>query len=225
MVGPAGARPGRADAWGRALVWAGTSLVAYVFTGVVALLAVALVEQPALPAIGVGAVAEPWDHGLVLGAAPLLWGLLLAAAVPRLGRAIVGPLRPAAALTWALVGCGLIVAAGLQVALYGWALERFGSYDIEAMGASNLLPAALVATSLAFLAARMARAEARTIARIALGISLTVAGAILLLNVPGVHDGIRPQSLLLAVAMVAATAFVICVGLVAFAVPRPDRLV
>ncbi|HEX5465109.1 MAG TPA: hypothetical protein VFW92_00390 [Candidatus Limnocylindrales bacterium] len=213
MAVPTASSPSRTDAWGRALMWAAASLVAYVAAGLVVNLLGAVTEQ----------AAAPWDDALTEGATPILWGLLLVVALPRIGRAILGPLRPAARLTWALVIGGLIVAAGVQIALYGWAVARYSAYDIGALGASSLLPAALIATSLAFLAARMARAEARTLARVALAIALSVSGLILLLNVPGVHDGVRPEGLALAGAMVVATAFVICVGLVAFAVPRPDR--
>lgn len=220
MAGLRLADPVRADAWRRAILWAGVSLAAYLFTGLVALLAVGLGEQAALPAIGIGPTAQPWVHGAAMGAEPLLWGTLMVISLPRVGRAIIGPLRPAARLTWAIVIGGLVVAAIVQLALFGWTIERFGSYRIEAIGASAVLPAALVTTSLSFLAARVARAEARTIARIVLGLSLSVSGAILLLNVPGLHDGIRPGSLVLAGTMAVATAFVICVGLVAFAAPR-----
>jgi hypothetical protein len=146
-------------------------------------------------------------HGLRIAASKTAWGLLSAAGVLILARAVFGELRGPGLADTAAALAGAVIAGGVQFSLYRWLVERQGFY-----GELGLLyrwinePALIVAASTSLFAIAV-RPRDSTPPRVALALSVIAGIALALTNLRGARDGISLVGLWLAAAVSLATLY------------------
>jgi hypothetical protein len=173
------------DSTGSGLSWAGLSLGAFV--------AAAFVSLPV--ATGFGGVLQVPDTAAVT----VTWGCLAIGSVLGAGRFTFGRWLPVnvAALFVAAIGIGLAV--GVDTTLRDWATARLGYYDPDQVWWSAGLFAALIGLATATFGVLVApRGFAWWPAAFALAGAAGVL-FVVLSNVPGLRDGIDPDSWPLAI--------------------------
>jgi hypothetical protein len=149
------------------------------------------------------------DHGMELAAFVVAWCFLGMAGAAALARLLLGEvtIRHRAALIAAIAG--MVVAATLQFALHGWAVDKFGLFDPEYIGWTILLPFGLVAVAVALFGVSLAPRAFDQAPRTSVVIGGLLALAAASLNLPGAADGIAPRAIPLAVALVASSLWVV----------------
>jgi hypothetical protein len=173
---------------GRGLAWAALSLALFV----AAFLAV-------FPILAAMRVFGEVPHLAQMALWSLSWGILSVLGVLVAARVAFGAwLRPGpVALGVAAVGISL--SAALHIVLQQWELARFGYPDPDYVGWTGLLFAVLVALAVAAFGAFLV--PRRFIGWAVAAVLLGFAGTALVVasNVPGLSDGVRPESWPLAV--------------------------
>lgn len=193
------------------MAWAGLSLGAW-FVSLFAVL-------PLVATIQIGAVR--WDIAAWL----VLTGLIGVAAAHVFGTRLLGlPLRTTAAAL-AVPALGLILAVGVELALHEWALARVGPYyDSDYIGLTAGLSQSLVLTAIAAFGTLVAPRGAMYAPMACLVLAMALVLLIVVTNVPGLADGIEPESWSLAILIGLAAAYAVaCIALGAQKVRVQDR--
>lgn len=192
--------------------WAAVSTLGYVATGFTAFVVIST-----LVGLGLLAFAEPQADGVGLALWSLVWGVLSALVVVVAARPLLGTGLRAGAGALAVLGGGLIVASMTQYTLYEWVVAKFGYYDPEYIGWTVALPGAVVAVAVAgFAAWASPRPADAPPPLIALALGAAGVGFIVLSNVGGLADGIRPSSVPLAIMVGAAGIFTFGLAAITF---------
>lgn len=187
----------------KGLGWFAVGTAVYLAGGVVTLVA----WSPLLASLGLRAEVGTSGWGLHLAGWVTAWGAFVALVIAVLASRFAPEFaarRPAAV---ALLVCGLGTAGATQFVLHEWTRLRFGYFDLEHVGPSGALPAALVAIAVASWATIAAPVEIRPGPAAALAASVVVFWWIGLLNLPGAADGFTTAGVPLPGLLVAAGAF------------------
>ena len=94
---------------------------------------------------------------------------------------------------------GVTLAIGVELALHEWARVSYGYYDPDFIGPTAGLSFSVVLVAVAWFWLSVAPPGATAPPRIGLGLSAILVGLIVLSNVPGLRDGIGPNSWPLAI--------------------------
>lgn len=210
-VAPANGRwlTGRWTPW----AWAVASLVAYLaapFAAIVLLTPFVPGDTP----LGKFVMTAAWT---LLAAG----GVLLAARVsfrawPRVS--------PEAAI---LLATGAAFAAAVDAALHAWASYRLGYIDVDLIGPTGIFFAVVVAVAVAGFGAMIAPRGAALPPLVAVVAGMALTAISLLGNLPGLADGLDPESVVPAAVIGGAAVYVVLVGLVTslarLGASEPDR--
>lgn len=203
--------------------WAGLSAGTFLAVGVATLFLVIGIESLVLVPAGVEAGAGSFAHGAVLASHVALWALISGSVTVIGARMFLGAgFAPIDRLTQLLFAIGIVVAAGVQLALHEYGRARFGFFDPRELGVTSLLPLAVVAVTTAWIGILVSRARLAIPWAIFGLSSLSVLG-ILALNLAGLRDGVEATSLPLALAMGLAGLVGLAYWLVALNVWRRPR--
>lgn len=154
-----------------------------------------------------------WDLAAVLA----LSGLASVGATVLLARLIFRrwlAVRPVAPLFW---GLGVVLAIAVEMALHEWTGHRFGYYDWDFVRWTAGLSAMLVITAVATFGVLIAPVRAAASLAVQIPAALVVC-LIVASNVPGLGDGIDPESWPLAILVGLSAAYAaaaIAIGLLA----------
>jgi hypothetical protein len=201
-----------ADANGLALrgwAWAVISFAGFV----IALFAVLPLTSYVAGPLGMSLGAELALHAMlwVLASGGLAW---LAAWL------VLGQSLRITGLALAILAVGAAITALLEGTLEAWSVGRYGVFDAELIGPTVALFALVAGVGVAGFAAQLAPVAARQPARAATFGGLLFTVVILLGNVPGLGDGLAADSVPLALAMIAALAYVLAVTWLTISPPR-----
>lgn len=185
----------------RAVAWAALSLAAFPL----ALLAtLPLITLPSQTGLGSLIADAGWNVHLVeMALWPIVWGTLSCAAIWYAGRVLLA-LRAPPRTEIAIAAIGFVLAAWHHVVLQQWQIGRLGIVDPDQVGWTAGLFALLVGIGVAAFGASIAP---RSIARLPAALLVIGCVGVLLVamsNLGGVSDGIRADSVVLAVSLVAA---------------------
>jgi hypothetical protein len=181
-----------------AWAWAVASLVMYLIAPFVALVVLAPQGQQ-LPPSGLAILPVAWTWFAAFGA--VVAARLCLGAWPRVGFAAV-----------AVLVVGGALAGWVDASLHAWSGQRFGYFEPDLIGPSSVFFAVVVGTAVGAFGVLIAPKRAAlppTLAVLA-GVVLTV--IILVGNVPGLADGLDPESVPLAAAIALASLYVIAIG-------------
>lgn len=204
-------RTGNASYGIRPLAWAGLSLAAW-FVSLFAVL-------PLVATIQIGDLR--WDIAAWL----VLTGSIGVAAAHLFGTRLLDlPLRTTAAAI-AVPALGFILAVGVEFALRESALARVGPYyDSDYIGLTAGLSQSLVLTAIAAFGTLVAPRGAMYAPMACLVLAMALVLLIVVTNVPGLADGIEPESWSLAILIGLAAAYAVaCLALGAQKVRVQDR--
>ena len=181
-------------------LWSGIALVA---------LLLGLVLSTAL--LGFLEATFDIDHAIGLAAWPVVWGATAIAGV-QVGAHLVFTVGPTVrARAFLVPGAGLLAAAAVQLALYGYATTRFGVIDPDQIGPIAALFGLLVALSTAAFGVEIAPRRALVPPVVAAVVAAVVTLAVIGTHVPSVIDGIDAAALPLAVALTGAALYAVAV--------------
>lgn len=174
--------------------WAAASFLAYLVAPFVTL----PVTAPAGPA-----------------AVPVAWTLAAAAGVMLAARLCLGALPRVPTDAMVLTAAGAALATAVHVGLHAWATYRHGYYDPEMIGLTAAFFAVVVASAIAGFGALVAPRGA--VLPPLLAAWGAVAGGVLALggNLPGLADGLDPESVVPAAIIGVAFGYVVLVAVVA----------
>jgi hypothetical protein len=191
---------------GAAWAWAASSLVVYLIAPFVALVVLAPQGQH-LPSTGLAILPVAWTWLAAFGA--VVAARLCFGAWPRVGFAAV-----------AVLVIGGALAGWVDASLHAWAGQRFGYFEPDLIGPSSFFFAVVVGTAVGAFGVLIApmRAVVPPALAVLAGVALTV--MILVGNVPGLADGLDPESVPLAAAIALASLYVIAVGVLVLQVWR-----
>ncbi len=178
------------------------TLIAFVASFVLTLWMVGLVEG-VLPGGGAGTPV----HGFMLATHVVACGILSAGLIAAVAAALYGHETRPDSRAVSFLAVGIAVAAIAEFALHEWARARFGVFSPDYVGGTVWLPAALLVVSLLGFATLAAPPNARLLLKLTLALAALWVVAILGPNIVGALDGVSAESLPLALAMVAASAF------------------
>jgi hypothetical protein len=157
------------------------------------------------------------DHAATLGAWAFLWvptssaGALIAA---RLTFGAWPAVRPSA---WLIVLIGMLVSAAHFWITADWAIARYGYSDPEFVGPVFGVFALVAAAAVAGFGIQFSPRWAVWSPFLALATAVFIAGSVLLESLPGLADGLAPDSWPLAIATVAAAVYIAAVALASVA--------
>jgi hypothetical protein len=189
--------------------WAAIGFGLYVAGGIVMLFVVAALEDVIFGPFGVEVAAGTVGLSIRNGLHHLVWGPTVALVAAPIGRRLVAGVRFDRPLATFLLLAGAALAGLSEVALNEWARDRFEYFDPDYVGFAGFAPAATLAVALAAWAALSAPRASGVILRVLL---MTAAGCLalaLLPSVPGLADGIDPESVPLAITLVLDAAFAV----------------
>lgn len=180
-------------------LWAGLSLVAWFVSLFVAV-------PLAAPVVGANPTETVrWDLAVLLG----INGLLSMAAAFVIGRRIFGRGLTARAVDFVLPLIGLALAIAVELTLHEWARVHFGYYDWDFVGWTAGLSFMVVLCSLATFGVLVAPRGAVAPPLMGVGLAAMLVCLIVVSNVPGLRDGIDPESWPLAVGVGLSAMYVI----------------
>jgi hypothetical protein len=138
-------------------------------------------------------------HTIEMAEWPIVWGTLALAGVLIAGRLVFGRWLAVGGLAVALAVLGIALSATVNVVLQQWAIARFGVMDADYVGWTAGLFTVLIGLAVAAFGIYVAPRHAVRWPRgfVVLGFALT--GVIVAANVPGLSDGIDPESWPLAI--------------------------
>ena len=199
----------------RPWVWAALTVVGLVVAFLAAFgVAISVIARVVVPEAGPGGLRLDLA-GLLLTAGAFGMGAVLIA-----GRAAFGTWLEARPRHLPVPAAGIALAIGVELALHEWARLSIGYYDWSFIGWTAGLSFAVVLVAVAWFAVTVAPPGATAPPRVGLGLSALIVVSIVLSNVPGLGDGIGPNSLPLAF-LVGASALIAIVALVASLRDRP----
>jgi hypothetical protein len=172
-----------------ALLWTLGSFVAFFVAFAASILATATVL----------AALAPESYTLAPGI--VVWSLASAAAVVLLARLLFWTWPRLSATAIGTVVIGALLAGGLELTLRAWAIDRFGQFDDDLIGPTTWLFVIVCGQTVAAFAAMVAPRGAETPPLVLAAIGAALIAATVALNLPGLADGIAPESAGLAVAV------------------------
>jgi hypothetical protein len=190
----------------RQWLWAALSFVGWIAATGVTLPIAALVS----PGVAVRVDLAIWI---------LLSGAISCVLVAVAGRAAFGAWPRVRVGAFAVAATGVALAASEEILLHEWAEARFGYYDSEMVWWTAGLSELVVATSVASFGVLVAPVRARVAPMLCQAVGVVAVVLVVGSNVEGLADGIRPESVPLAVAVGLCLVYV----LVAVAVGWIDR--
>jgi hypothetical protein len=155
--------------------------------------AISVVSRVMFPGAGPGSLR------LDLAGFLLLIGAFGMGAVLVAGRVAFGGWLDARPRHLVLPAAGIALAIGVELALHEWARVSIGYYDWDFIGWTAGLSFSIVLVAIAWFGLSVAPSGAAVPPRIGLGLSALLVVAIVLSNVPGLGDGIGPNSWPLAI--------------------------
>jgi len=178
----------------RPWIWAALTLVGLVVAVFAAFgVAISVVSRAVFPdAVSAGLRLDLAGFVLLIGAFGM--GAVLAA-----GRVAFGRWLEARPRHLILPAAGIALAIGIELALHEWARMSIGYYDSDFIGWSAGLSFAVVLVAVTWFGVLVAPPGASAPPRIGLGLSALLVILVVLSNVPGLGDGIGPNSLPLAI--------------------------
>jgi hypothetical protein len=192
--------------WQLALAWGILSFLGFVAT-------VSVLVWPVGQLQSVGVLSHPeslgvWAFSWVIGS-----GLIaLAAARVVFGRWL--DVRPPA---WLLLVGGATVSAAVVVVLSQWTIAKFGMNESDLVGPMSLLFGFIAAVAVAGFGVQVAPRGAAWAPLVAVLGGVLIGISIILSNVPGLSDGLGPNSGPLAVVTVVAAVYIGAVGILSLA--------
>jgi hypothetical protein len=188
--------------WMVALAWGLVSFCGFVGVLFALLPPVGQFEQLGVPhAVGLGI----WALGWVLAT-----GMLALVAA----RLVFGSWPPVLLAAWLVLLVGAVVSAANLWVLADWAIARYGASDPDYIGPTMGLFAVVAAVAVAGFGVQVAPRWAVWAPLLALTGGIVLAGFIFLTNVPGLANGLAPDSGPLAVVSIAAAIYVGAVAIV-----------
>ncbi len=146
---------------------------------------------------------------------PLVWGGAVMGGALLFARMLFGRWLQVSRSALGLAVVGLALAGLLEESLHGWALARFGVFDSEMIGPSIGLFAVIVGSAAAGFAVLIApRGASLPPLAVAIGGAL-LSGLVVTMNMPGLGDGIDPESVAPAILMAAGGAYALVVAFIA----------
>jgi hypothetical protein len=192
--------------------WAAVSTLGYVASGFGGFVGAWVLE-----ASGLLVVSGLDAHGLGLTSQAVIWGILSVFVVVVAARLLLDARLRISSGAIAVLGAGLVIAALAQYLLYDYAEARLGYFAWQSIGWTIALPGAVVAVAVASFAAWAAPRPAVALpALIALALAAAGVGFIVLSNLDGLADGIRPASIPLAIMVGVAGVFTFGVAAITF---------
>ena len=143
--------------------------------------------------------ARPGSLRLDLAGFLVLVGVFGIGTVLAAGRVAFGSWLEARPRHLILPAAGIALAIGIEIALHEWARLSIAYYDWDFIGWTAGLSFAIVLVAAAWFGVSVAPPGAAVPPRIGLGVSAILVVLIVLSNVPGLGDGIGPNSWLLAI--------------------------
>lgn len=179
---------------GRPWLWAALTIVGLVLAFFAAFgVAISVVSRAVIP--------DAVSAGMRLDLAGFLFliGTFGIGAVLIAGRAAFGRWLEVRPRHLILPAVGIALAIGVELALHEWAKASIGHYDWDFIGWTAGLSFSLILVAIARFGVIVAPPGAAAPPRIGLGLSAILVILIVLSNVPGLGDGIGPNSWLLAI--------------------------
>lgn len=155
---------------------------------------------------------------------PLIWGGAVLGGALLLARVVFSRWLHVAwpALVLALVG--LVLAGSLEASLHAWALDRFATFNWRLIGPTAGLFAVIVGSAVAGFAVLLApRGASLPPLMFAVGGAL-LSGLVVAVNMPGLGDGIEPESVAPALLVAAGGAYALVVAFIAVLVAARREL-
>ncbi len=143
------------------------------------------------------------------------FGMLGALAMARL---VFGRWLPVSVATLVIPMIGVALAVAIELALHEWARVHIGQYDWDYLGSTAGLSFLVVLSAVATFGVLVAPRGAVLPPLLGLGLAALMVGFVFIANVPGLGDGIEPESWPLAIGIGLSAAYVI--GSVAVGVHR-----
>lgn len=193
--------------------WAALSAVAYLSAAFGALVAT-------LPIRELAPAADPLSL-------PVAWTLLAALGALVAARVCFGAWPRVAAEAWIMLLTGAAFAGAVHASLHAWARYRFGLFDPDLVGPTASFAFIVIGVAVAgfgvLVAPRRAALPPLLAALAGIWLSVLALGG----NLPGLADGLAPESVIPAWTIGAAVGYVLLVGIVATWIvvrpPEPDR--
>ena len=180
-------------------LWAFTGLGLYLGIGYGSIFPTAIVADPVLNALGLQVDSGTIGLSIRNALQPIVWGLAVALLSMPLGRRLVPGIRfPAAG--WVVLGIGLVLASLTWLLIEEFVRARFGYLDMRFVGFSLFAWPAIVAVALTGWAALAV--PARSPMPVLVVLAAASLGVALVPSVAGAADGIDPENLPLAAALV-----------------------
>jgi len=179
---------------GRPWLWAALTIVGLLVAFLAAFgVAISVVSRAVFPDVGPGGLR------LDLAGLLLLIGAFGMGAVLVAGRVAFGCWLDTRLRHLVLPAVGIALAIGVELALHEWARLSIGYYESDYIGWTAGLSFSVVLVAVAWFGLSVAPPGATAPPRIGLGLSAILVALIVLSNVPGLGDGIGPNSLPLAI--------------------------
>jgi hypothetical protein len=119
---------------------------------------------------------------------------------------------------------GLVLAGSLEASLHAWALDRFATFNWRLIGPTAGLFAVIVGSAVAGFAVLLApRGASLPPLMFAVGGAL-LSGLVVAVNMPGLGDGIEPESVAPALLVAAGGAYALVVAFIAVLVAARREL-
>ena len=162
--------------------------------------------------------------GVAQLALPIAWTLIASAGVLAAGRAAFAAWPVVTAEATILLATGAAFAGATHGALHAWAGYRYGYYDPELIGPTAAFPFVVVGVAVAafagIVAPRGASLPPLIVAAVGIALSVMVLGG----NLPGLADGLAPESIAPALVIAGASVYVaVAAGVAAWARWRPTE--
>jgi hypothetical protein len=197
----------------RAWDWVALSFFGFVVAFIATVPVILFVEQALGLAHVVGLASWTVSQVLLSGAVTLV-----------LGRLLLRPKARAGVAAWVVLGIGAAVSASVWVTLLWWSVMRHGYFEVDQVGITSYLYAAVAGVAVAGFATLVAPPVARRPPWIGTVIATVVTALTIATNVPGALDGIAPESIPLAIALGVALAYaVVVMVMTGIAAGRPWR--
>ena len=159
-------------------------------------------------------------HSLMLGLWAVSWVLASGGLALLIGRRVLGTRLLIPLVGWVILAVGAVVSGAQSVVLAEWAAGRFGYYDPEYVGPTVLLFGIVAGVAVGGFGVQVGPRWALAAPLSATFGGVALAALITILNLPGLANGLAPDSWALAVTIVASAVYIGAVGIVS--VPRDE---
>jgi hypothetical protein len=148
------------------------------------------------------------SHVVTLGVWAFTWVLASGFLALAAARLVFGRWCEVRRLSWLLLFSGALVSAGNLAVLADWTIARYGASDPDFVGPTSLLFAVVAGVAVAGFGVRVAPGTAIWAPMLAVLGGPILATSIILENIPGLTDGLAPDSGPLAVVTLVSAAYI-----------------